>query len=386
MMLIKLFLFFLLLLILPDMYIYKAYIRRVSKKWTHWAYWLPSLFLLLGMTLVFSIHEPRPDSMQRLSNFLLIFLCFSVPKALFVIVILFMKLLYIISGKKLYGGYVAGGLALASLIYVIYGATEGKQHFQIREVTISSDELPSGFDGYRIVQISDIHSGSWTGNGAALQKAVNLINAQHADLVLFTGDLVNNVATELDEFIPILEQIKGKDGVYSVLGNHDYSPYIKWETEEAQEANLNSLKSKQAAMGWKILNNDHVILHHHGDSIALAGVENSGNPPFPNYGDLQKALKGTEGMYKILMSHDPTHWHREVLPESDVQLMLSGHTHEMQFSLFGFSPAKFVYPEHNGLYQEGKQSLFVNIGLGYLMFPMRLGAWPEITVITLHKI
>ena len=218
MMLIKLFLFFLLLLILPDMYIYKAYIRRVSQKWTHWAYWLPSLFLLLGMTLVFSIHEPRPDSMQRLSNFLLIFLCFSVPKALFVIVILFMKLLYIISGKKLYGGYVAGGLALASLIYVIYGATEGKQHFQIREVTISSDELPSGFDGYRIVQISDIHSGSWTGNGAALQKAVNLINAQHADLVLFTGDLVNNVATELDEFIPILEQIKGKDGVYSVLG------------------------------------------------------------------------------------------------------------------------------------------------------------------------
>ena len=145
MMLIKLFLFFLLLLILPDMYIYKAYIRRVYQKWTHWAYWLPSLFLLLGMILVFSIHEPRPDSMQRLSNFLLIFLCFSVPKALFVIVILFMKLLYIISGKKLYGGYVAGGLALASLIYVIYGATEGKQHFQIREVTISSDELPSGF-------------------------------------------------------------------------------------------------------------------------------------------------------------------------------------------------------------------------------------------------
>lgn len=139
-------------------------------------------------------------------------------------------------------------------------------------------------------------------------------------------------------------------------------------------------------MGWKMLNNDHVILHHHGDSIALAGVENSGNPPFPNHGDLQKALKGTEGMYKILMSHDPTHWHREVLPESDVQLMLSGHTHEMQFSLFGFSLAKFVYPEHNGLYQEGKQSLFVNIGLGYLMFPMRLGAWPEITVITLHKI
>ena len=200
------------LLILPRyVYIQSIYTPVFPQKWTHWALLASQSVSFIGeMTLVFSIHEPRPDSMQRLSNFLLIFLCFSVPKALFVIVILFMKLLYIISGKKLYGGYVAGGLALASLVYVVYGATEGKQHFQIREVTISSDELPSGFDGYRIVQISDIHSGSWTGNSAALQKAVNLINAQHADLVLFTGDLVNNVATELDEFIPILEQIKEK--------------------------------------------------------------------------------------------------------------------------------------------------------------------------------
>lgn len=386
MMLIKLFLFFLVLLVLPDLYIYKTYIRHVSQKWIRWAYWLPTAFLLLGMLLVFSIHEPRPDSMQRLSNFLLIFLCFAVPKALFVIVILFMKLMYLLSGKKLYGGYVAGALALGSLIYVVYGATEGKQHFQIREVTISSDELPAGFDGYRIVQISDIHSGSWTGNGEALQKAVDMINDQHANLVIFTGDLVNNVATELDEFMPILEQIKAKDGVYSVLGNHDYSPYIEWDTEAAKEANLESLKEKETTIGWTLLNNDHVILHHNSDSIALVGVENSGNPPFPNHGDLPKALKGTEGMYKILMSHDPTHWRREVLPESDVQLMLSGHTHEMQFSIFGFSPAKYVYPEHNGLYQEGKQSLFVNIGLGYLMFPMRLGAWPEITVLTLRKI
>lgn len=385
-MLIKLFLFFLTLLILPDTYIYKVYIRRVSQKWIRWAYWIPSLLLLLGMALIFSIHEPRPDSMQRLSHFLLIFLCFAVPKALFVIIILFMKLLYILSGKRLYGGRIAGGLALFSLAYILYGATEGKQHFQIREVTVSSDELPAGFDGYRIIQLSDIHSGSWAGNGAALQKAVNLINEQHADIVLFTGDLVNNVATEVDEFLPILAQIKGKDGVYSVLGNHDYSPYIKWETKEAQEANLQALKDKQAAMGWQMLHNAHVILHHHGDSIALAGVENSGNPPFPDYGDLPKALQGTEGMYKILMSHDPTHWRREVLPESDVQLTLSGHTHEMQFKLFGFSPSGLVYPEHNGLYREGKQSLFVNIGLGYLMFPMRLGAWPEITVITLHKI
>ena len=145
------------------------------------------------------------------------------------------------------------------------------------------------------------------------------------------------------------------------------------------------LLAKEARMGWQVLNNEHTIIHRGHDSIALVGVENSGNPPFPNYGDLPKALKGTDGIFKVLLSHDPTHWRREVLPESDVQLMLSGHTHEMQFSIFGFSPAKFVYPEHNGLYREGNQALFVNVGLGYLMFPMRLGAWPEITVITLKK-
>ncbi|WP_455673364.1 metallophosphoesterase [Phocaeicola sp.] len=385
MMLIKLFIFFLLLLVLPDWYIYRAYIRRVSQKWIKWAYWIPTAFLLLGMTIIFSIHEPMPASMYRLSNFLLIFLCFAVPKALFVIIMLLMKLLYLLSGRKLYGGYVAGTLALVSLVYIIYGATEGKQHFQIREVTISYKDLPEAFDGYRILQLSDIHSGSWTHNGMALQKAVNMVNAEQADLVVFTGDLVNNIASELDEFIPILSQVKSKDGVYSVLGNHDYSPYIKWESEAAQAANLDSLKAKEARMGWKLLNNEHVILHRAQDSIALVGVENSGNPPFPNHGDLPKALKGTEGMFKVLLSHDPTHWRREVLPESDVQLMLAGHTHEMQFSIFNFSPAKFVYPEHNGLYREDNQALFVNIGLGYLMFPMRLGAWPEITVITLRR-
>jgi uncharacterized protein len=160
MMLIKLFIFFLLLLILPDWYIYRAYIHRVSQKWIRRAYWIPTLFLVTGMTVIFSIHEPMPDSMYRLSNFLLIF------------VILIMKLLFLISGRRLYGGYIAGVVALASLAYVVYGATEGKQHFQIREVTITYKDLPDAFDGYRILQLSDIHSGSWTRNGKAIQKAV----------------------------------------------------------------------------------------------------------------------------------------------------------------------------------------------------------------------
>ena len=144
--------------------------------------------------------------------------------------------------------------------------------------------------------------------------------------------------------------------------------------------------AKEAQMGWQLLNNTHVILHQNNDSIALIGVENSGNPPFPNYSDLKNAMEGTDGMFKILLSHDPSHWRREVLPDTDIQLTLSGHTHAMQTEILGFSPSRFIYPEYSGLYQEGEQYLYVNIGLGYLMFPMRLGAWPEITLFTLtHK-
>lgn len=384
MMLIKLFLFFLVLLVLPDIYIHKTYLKHTTKKWIRQSYWLITCILIISMLMIFSIYEPRPVPLQRLSCYLLIFLCIAVPKAIFVIFVLLTRLLPLPRHKH-YGEYMAGVIAMVTLGAIIYGATEGKQHFQVREVTVSSEELPAGFDGYRIVQISDIHSGSWTGNGAALQKAVNMINEQQGDVVLFTGDLVNNLAIEVDEFMPILKQIKGKDGVFSILGNHDYSMYIKWDSEEAKAANLRDLEEKQAAMGWKLLKNEHVILHHNGDSIALVGMENSGKPPFPDLADLPQALEGTDGMYKVLMSHDPTHWRRAVLPQSDVQLMLSGHTHETQVRIFGFSPSCFIYPEHNGLYQEGKQSLFVNIGLGYLMFPMRIGAWPEITVITLQK-
>lgn len=385
MMLLKLFLFFLLLLALPDGYIYTLYIRRHCPTWVRRLYWLPTVLLLAGMGYVFSIHQPQPDSMQRLSHFLVLFLCIAVPKALFALVAALGNGVQRFTRCRLPIGGIAGGVALLALGCLLYGTIEGIRHFQVRRVTICSDELPAGFDGYRIVQLSDIHAGSWTGKADALQQAVQLVNQQQPDLVLFTGDLVNNVATELDEFMPVLSQLQGKDGVYSVLGNHDYSLYIRWETEAARAANLVSLKEKEAAMGWKLLNNEHVVLHRNNDSIALVGVENSGNPPFPNYGNLPKALQGTEGMYKVLMSHDPTHWRREVLPHSDVQLTLSGHTHEMQFSLFGFSPARYVYHEHNGLYQEGKQSLFVNVGLGFLMFPLRLGAWPEITLITLQK-
>jgi len=369
--LLLLFLFFIVLMGLPDWYIYRRYVSRWKQVWMRRLYWLPSTLLLIGMFITFGTYEPRPEAMNRLSLLLIVFLCINVPKAIFALL------------SPLCKSHIGLAIALFTMAYLVFGATEGKQHFQVKEVTIESEALPRGFDGYRIVQLSDIHTGSWGNDTAPMLKAVNIINRLQPDLIVFTGDLVNNLASELDAFIPVFSQLKAKHGVYSVLGNHDYSTYIKWDTPQQQEAQLDSLKAKQARMGWTLLNNRHVKLHQQNDSIALIGVENSGRPPFPDHARLSEAITGTAGMFQILLSHDPSHWRREVLPKTDIQLMLAGHTHAMQTRIFGFTPAQFVYPENDGLYQEGEQMLYVNIGLGHLLYPMRLGAWPEITLLTL---
>lgn len=381
----ELFIFFLILIVLPDWYIYRTYIRNYQQKWIRFVYAMPGILLLLGMLAIFSTFEPRPESMNRLSGFLILFLCICVPKAIFVCCILVFKALARIIRRSFHEIMLAMFISMAAMGYLIYGATEGKQHFQVVEASIYSKDIPEAFHGYRIVQIADIHVGSWMGNTKPLQKAVRMINDLKPDLIVFTGDLVNNLATELDEFIPVLSQLKAKHGVYSVLGNHDYSTYIRWNTLEEQAKNFTSLKDKQVQMGWKMLNNSHIKLYQGTDSIALIGVENSGRPPFPDYARLTEAMTGTEGMFQILLSHDPSHWQREVLPSTDIQLTLSGHTHDMQTRIFGFSPSALVYPEHSGLYQEGNQMLYVNTGLGHLMYPMRLGAWPEITLLTLKN-
>ena len=369
--LLLLFLFFIVLMGLPDWYIYRRYVSRWKQVWMRRLYWLPSTLLLIGMFITFGTYEPRPEAMNRLSLLLIVFLCINVSKAIFALL------------SPLCKSHIGLAIALFTMAYLVFGATEGKQHFQVKEVTIESEALPRGFDGYRIVQLSDIHTGSWGNDTAPMLKAVNIINRLQPDLIVFTGDLVNNLASELDAFIPVFSQLKAKHGVYSVLGNHDYSTYIKWDTPQQQEAQLDSLKAKQARMGWTLLNNRHVKLHQQNDSIALIGVENSGRPPFPDHARLSEAMTGTAGMFQILLSHDPSHWRREVLPKTDIQLMLAGHTHAMQTRIFGFTPAQFVYPENDGLYQEGEQMLYVNIGLGHLLYPMRLGAWPEITLLTL---
>lgn len=216
---------------------------------------------------------------------------------------------------------------------------------------------------------------------------MDLINAQQTDLIVFTGDIVNTKASELEPFENILAQLKAPDGVFSILGNHDYGPYHNWPTTEAQDQNIRDVQNKQASMGWQLLNNDHVILKRATDSIALIGVENNGEPPFSQYSDLPKAMEGTEQCsFKLLLSHNPTHWRREVL-DTDIDLMLAGHTHAMQFAVGRLSPSQFMYPEWSGLYMEGKQGLHVNVGLGYIgRMPLRFGAWPEITVITLKQL
>lgn len=382
MILLRVLIIFLVLLLLPDWYIWRTYITRMKNRTARQLFWLPSVILLLGLVVCMMAREALQDS---LGIYLVVILCVAVPKAVFSLFSLLLR-----GAGKLFRlhmpyGWISLLPALGVLGYLLFGAIKGKEHFQVKEVTFTSPDLPDAFDGYRILQLSDIHSGSWKGNAEAIRKAVDICNGLDADMIAFTGDLVNSRASELPEFMSVLSRLKAKDGVFSIVGNHDYGTYVHWDSEADRQANFRKLIEEEKQMGWDILLNENRILHRENDSIALVGVENSGNPPFPDYADMPKALKGTEGMFKVLLSHDPTHWRRSVLPDTDIQLMLAGHTHDMQVSVLGFSASQFIYPEHRGMYLEGDRGLYVNIGLGFVLFPFRLGAWPEITVITLKQ-
>lgn len=382
MILLRVSLLFLALFILPDWYICKTFLSNPQNKRWKLVYLLPTLILVLLLGIFLIGHDALHD---YFGTYLIVALCITVPKTVFMLVSLLLRPVSMWIKRPLLHAWIAALPALATLIYILFGATKGKEYFHVKEVTFYSADLPEAFDGYRILQLSDIHSGSWRKNHKALQKAIEICNRQKADLAVFTGDLVNSRADEMLELMPIFSRLKARDGVYSILGNHDYGTYTQWKTENDRQANIDSLIARENRMGWTMLLNSHHILHRGNDSIALAGVENSGKPPFPDRGDLPKALQGTGGMFKILLSHDPTHWRRKVLPDTSVQLTLSGHTHDMQISICGFSVSRFIYPEHRGMYLENGRGLYVNIGLGYVLFPMRLGAWPEITVITLKK-
>jgi predicted MPP superfamily phosphohydrolase len=279
-----------------------------------------------------------------------------------------------------------GGTLFTSLIY----GFSNKYNYDIKRVQLSFDNLPKAFRGMKILHISDIHSGSFT-DKKAVQHGVKEIMGENADLILFTGDLVNDKATEMDDYLDVFNQLKAPMGVYSTLGNHDYGDYVRWPIDGiSKEQNLENLKGVHANLGWRLLMNEHVVLEKNGDQIALLGIENWGaKANFPKYGRMDLAHSGTEKYpFKILLSHDPSHWEAEVkVKYSDIDLMLSGHTHGMQFGIeipgFRWSPAQYVYKQWAGLYEDVKQKLYVNRGFGFLGYPGRVGILPEITVIEL---
>jgi uncharacterized protein len=283
---------------------------------------------------------------------------------------------------------VLGGLSLVGFTYGI----RNRYNYRVRKIKLSFSSLPDSFKGLKIVQISDIHTGSFD-NHSAVAHGIQRAMDQKADIILFTGDLVNNHADEVDEkYQEIFSRLKAPMGVYSTLGNHDYGDYVQWPTPQAKIDNLNKLKNTHAAMGWRLMMNEHVVLERGADKIALIGIENwSAKANFPKYGDMNKAYDGLGQKnisFKILLSHDPSHWHAQVIPEfRDVQLTLSGHTHGMQFGVdskwFKWSPVQYMYNEWAGLYTEGDQHLYVNRGFGFLGYPGRLGILPEITVFEL---
>ncbi len=326
------------------------------------------------------------------------FLTLFVTKLAFIIVLLAEDTFRLIAGA-FYPGLAAErsaivsqlGLALSAFPFFafIYGVTKGKYNYKVHKVTLFYKDLPPEFDGFKIVQISDIHAGSFD-NREAVERGVKLINKQNADLVVFTGDLVNNKSEEILPWIDTFSQITARHGKYSVLGNHDYGDYIQWESVQAKNKNLQDLKAYHKQMGFRLLLDEHVSIEKNNHSIKLAGVENWGLG-FGQRGDLNKSLSGLNGdSFKVLLSHDPTHWQSQVKSyPTKIHLTLSGHTHGMQFGIealgLKWSPVQYRYKHWAGLTSENGRYLYINRGFGFLGFSGRVGIWPEITVINLKS-
>lgn len=282
------------------------------------------------------------------------------------------------------------GLIIASIPFssLLYGITLGKYNFKVIKHALKFKTLPKSFDKFRIIHISDIHAGSFD-SLESVQNGIDLIQAQQPDIILFSGDLVNNVADEIVPYIKMFKALKSPYGKFAVLGNHDYGDYKQWDSAHDKEENLKNLMNYFDEMDFKLLNNTNEIITIENESIAIVGVENWGKPPFPQKGDLEKALKNTSEYFKILLSHDPTHWDLQIKNHpSNIDLTLSGHTHGMQFGVeipgIKWSPVKYIYPHWAGLYHFNEKHLNVNRGFGFIGYPGRIGIWPEITLIELN--
>lgn len=370
-------------------------------RWVEWLFWLITIGVVIHLLyhwfcrgkVVWS--APQQYAIAELLTWLIICLFVTLPLLLEDITRLIKAIFRKptnaprIPSRRKFVSTLGWGLAAIPFASILYSIFKGKYNYKVWKYTLYFDNLPKAFDGYRITQISDIHCGSFD-NYEKIRYGVELINSQKSDVILFTGDLVNNLANEVHNWKSLFATLQAPDGVFSIMGNHDYGDYSSWETPEAKQQNLEHLFQLQKQMGWQLLLNEHCYLERNGEKIALIGVENWGHGRFSKYGDLNKAMEGvnTED-FKILMSHDPTHWQEVVLPENkDIQLTLSGHTHGMQCGIeipgwLKWSPSQYIYKYWGGMYEEDGKYLNVNRGFGYHAFPGRLGVWPEITVIEL---
>lgn len=375
---------------LINWYVLSGIETLTNSSWLSPVFWGFIIFIIASLG--YAIQRMRENGMD---------IFFKISTHTFLVLIsselIFILILMIGDGYRLIAGgprsvyWVEFGLVLflITIFIFLYGIIKGKYAYRVIKHTLFFDELPAQFEGFRIAQISDVHAGSFK-NAKAVQKGIDLIKAQNADLFVFTGDLVNNKAEEIVPWMGHFSQVKAPQGQFSILGNHDYGDYIKWESESAKQANLQMLKKYHAEMGYRLLLDEHVRIEKNGQHIILAGVENWGIG-FGERGNLKKALQDVNPEdFKVLLSHDPTHWDAEVKKwPSKIQLTLSGHTHGMQFGIEAFgikwSPVKYRYAHWAGITSANGRYLNINRGFGFLGFSGRVGIWPEITVIELKK-
>jgi len=395
----------LIFIILGEVYTCHLIYKFTKKRSVVFAYLLLLVTIIASLFLYFKGSDQSKGQTAESMHVMALLLLFLLPKILISIPLFFEDMFRFTrwtSNKFIYKKIITNSrsslltkivLTAAGLLTVsiIYGVFVGKYNFKVREETIVFKDLPNGFDGLKVLQISDLHVGSWD-NKEAIEKGIEMINAQEYDILLFTGDFVNTLATEADPWIAALQKIKTpKYGKFAVLGNHDYGEYVKWDTEAAKEANFVAIKSNIEKSGFKLLLNENVVLKNNNDSIYLLGVENWGLN-FKKAGDLKKTSENVPtDAFKIVMTHDPSHWDAEIVNhQQKYQLTLSGHTHGMQFgfdipSVLEWSPAEYIYPEWGGLYNKGHQYIYVNRGFGFHAYSGRVGIWPEITVLELKK-
>lgn len=384
----KIYIYILLMILIPYLYMDLHYLRhRLKSRWRRILWWLPGIGMAIFTLLLGLSKDFVPADISIVNTYLFLLGLLVVP--FFVWMLCSMVgwgIVRLRKGRRNYGNLLGLVLVLLMWYVLFYGTFIGFSRLTVRHVTYSSDRLPASFDGYRIVQFSDAHVGTYgSGRQDLLRMAVDSINIQQPDAIVFTGDLQNRQPDEVYPVIPILSELKAKDGVFSVLGNHDYPIYLRVD-DATKTANLLEIQRLERNMDWFLLLNEYISIRRDKDSIVIAGMENDGDgKKFPQLGDIDKTLDGvSDSAFVVMLQHDPSSWRRKILPRSQVQLTLSGHTHAMQFMLFGWSPVSFVYDEWGGWYEKDSRALFVSTGLGGFI-PFRFGVPGEIVVITLKS-